>query len=76
VAAPVEQARHEVLATKVKHADGTTWYHSHALRSLRVLATKGITVFGIFSSATKEALAAWIGTRGTLVSDRGSQLVY
>lgn len=76
VAAPVEEARLHAIEAKVKHADGTTWYRTHTFRSLWVLATKAVTVFGIFESATKEALEAWMGSVGVLISDRGSQLVY
>lgn len=76
VAAPVEEARLHAVAAKVKHADGTTWYRAHLFRALWVLATRAVTVFGIFESGTKEALAAWMGSRGILVSDRGSQLVF
>ena len=76
VAAPVEEARLHAMAAKVKHADGTTWYRAHNFRSLWVLATKAVTVFSIFESGTKEALKAWMGSVGVLVSDRGSQLVY
>ena len=76
VAAPVEAARQCAIAAKVKHADGTTWYRAHVFRALWVLATKAVTVFGIFESGTKEALARWMGSRGVLISDRGSQLVF
>jgi transposase len=76
VAAPVEEARIHAVDAKVKHADGTTWYRAHAFRALWVLATKGVTVFSIFESATKDVLEAWMGSGGVLVSDRGSQLVY
>lgn len=74
VESPVEEARQSAIAAQVKHADGTTWYRKHAFRSLWVLATKGVTVFGLFDSATAAALKSWIGTKGILVSDRGSQL--
>ena len=76
VAAPVDEARLAAVAAKVKHADGTTGYRENAFRALWVLATTGVTVFGIFESATKEVLERWMGRRGTLVSDRGSQLVF
>jgi transposase len=74
VEAPVEEARQSAMAAKVKHADGTTWYRNHAFRALWVLATKGVTVFGLFDSGTAMALKKWMGTKGILVSDRGSQL--
>lgn len=74
VDAPVEEARQSAMAAAVKHADGTTWYRGHAFRSLWVLATKGVTVFGLFDSGTAVALKKWMGTKGILVSDRGSQL--
>lgn len=74
VQAPVEEARQSAMAAAVKHADGTTWYRNHAFRSLWVLATKSVTVFGLFDSATAVALKKWMGTHGVLVSDRGSQL--
>lgn len=74
VEAPVEEARQSAMAAAVKHADGTTWYQQHAFRSLWVLATKGVTVFGLFDSASAAALKKWMGTTGILVSDRGSQL--
>lgn len=74
VAAPVEEARQSAISAAVKHADGTTWYRGHAFRALWVLATKGVTVFGLFDSGTAAALKQWMGTTGTLVSDRGSQL--
>lgn len=74
VAAPVEDARQHAIAATVKHADGTTWYRKHLFRALWVLATKAVTVFGLFDSATADALQAWMGAHGTLISDRGSQL--
>lgn len=74
VDAPVEEARQSAMSAAVKHADGTTWYQRHAFRSLWVLATKSVTVFGLFDSATAAALKNWMGTTGILVSDRGSQL--
>jgi transposase len=74
VEAPVEEARQSAMAAVVKHADGTTWYRNHAFRALWVLATKGVTVFGLFDSGTASALKKWMGTKGILVSDRGSQL--
>jgi transposase len=74
VEVPVKKARQSAIAARVKHADGTTWYRNHAFRSLWVLATKGVTVFGLFDSATAAALKSWMGTKGVLVSDRGSQL--
>ena len=76
VVAPVEEARLHAMAAAVKHADGTTWYRAHLFRALWVLATKAVTVFGIFESGTKDTLKAWMGSTGVLVSDRGSQLVY
>jgi transposase len=76
VAAPVEEARLHAVAAKVKHADGTTWYRENAFRALWVLATTRVTVFSIFESATKEVLVRWMGRKGTLVSDRGSQLTF
>jgi transposase len=74
VEAPVEAARAYAIAAAVKHADGTTWYRKHLFRSLWVLATKAVTVFGIFDSGTADTLLAWMGTTGVLISDRGSQL--
>ena len=74
VAAPVEEARQHAIAATVKHADGTTWYRKHLFRALWVLATKAVAVFGLFDSGTAEALQAWMGAHGTLISDRGSQL--
>jgi transposase len=76
VAAPVEEALHHALAAKAKHADGTTWYRRHAFESLWVMATKAVTVFAIFGSATKDVLEAWLGGRGILVSDRGTNLSF
>lgn len=74
VEAPVEQARQSALTAAVKHADGTTWYEKHTFRSLWVMATKLVTVYSIFESGTAEALKPFLGAKGILVSDRGSQL--
>jgi transposase len=41
-----------------------------------VMATKAVTVFAIFGSATKDVLEAWLGGRGILVSDRGTNLSF
>lgn len=71
---PVREALKHALAAPVKHADGTTWYRHHAFRALWVLATKGVTVFTTFESGTKDALRGWLGGRGILISDRGTQL--
>ena len=76
VTAPVEEARAHAMAAEVKHADGTTWYRAHIFRALWVMATKAVTVFTVFDSGTMEVLEAWMGAKGVLVSDRGSQLSY
>lgn len=73
---PVEDARLHAIAARVKYADGTTWYRAHIFRALWTLGTSAVTVFGIFASGSKDALKAWMGQSGTLVSDRGSQLVF
>ena len=74
--APVEEARAHAMAAEVKHADGTTWYRAHIFRALWVMATKAVTVFTIFEAGTIETLRAWLGEKGVLVSDRGSQLSF
>lgn len=74
--APVEELRAHAMAAEVKHADGTTWYRAHIFRALWVMATKAVTVFTIFEAGTIEALKAWMGEKGVLVSDRGSQLSF
>ena len=76
VATPVEEARAHAMAAEVKHADGTTWYRAHIFKALWVMATKAVTVFTIFEAGTIEALTAWMGEKGVLVSDRGSQLSF
>ena len=76
VTAPVEEARAHAMAAKVKHADGTTWYRAHIFKALWVMATKAVTVFTIFEAGTIEALKAWMGENGVLVSDRGSNLSF
>lgn len=76
VAGPVEDARAHAIRSAVKHADGTTWWRDHLFRSLWVLATKAVTVFGLFESGNTETLRAWMGEKGVLVSDRGSQLYF
>ena len=43
----------------MKHADGTTWYRKHLFRALWALATRAVTVFGLFDSGTADALRAW-----------------
>jgi transposase len=74
--APVEEAHQAALVAGAKHTDGTTWYRDHLFQSLWVLATKAVTVFVTFESATKEALKAWLGSTGILISDRGTQLSF
>ena len=73
---PVAEVRAHAMAADVKHADGTTWYRAHIFRALWVMATKAVTVFTIFEAGTIEALKAWMGEKGILVSDRGSQLSF
>lgn len=71
----VEEAWQRVEESEVKHADGTTWFQSGAMRALWTIASTVATVFKIVATGSAQQLAPLFGDkRGILVSDRATAL--
>lgn len=78
VAAAVEEAVEVARGSSVKHVDGTTWFQCGIMRSIWVLASNAATVFMVLKNGRAATLRDELlgHTRGLLVSDRASALMF
>jgi transposase len=71
---PVAEAEAYVRDQPVKHVDASGWRLQGAYAALWTITTQFVAVFFVARDATKDTIAALIGTlSGVLVTDRGSQ---
>jgi len=77
MAPSVEEAVSYARGQSVKHTDGTTWRREGVYAALWTIVTPLVAVYFITKDACRDTIASLLGTlRGTLVSDRGSQLTF
>lgn len=77
LAGPVAEAEAYVRDQPVKHVDASGWRLQGAYAALWTITTQCVAVFFVARDATKDTVAALIGTlSGILVTDRGSQFSF